>query len=249
MDRRTLVLGLVLLFSAFVIGASSWNGSYSGLGAVNTTTHRVVIAPNSLILSQVTLNSSNIFLVTYNSSSVPINLYVVNQSAFSSLQPYISSGNLSPGIAETLSGNGLLMESSNLSSLEGIVSYPSNSVGYPLPVSPGTYYLIYQNTGNAYANTTYVTEIPTSGILSGNVQKAFGIQPVDVFAALILLVGLILIIISLTRSGKKSSGAAASREEEIARIYRSIGERRQGRKSSGRNTKSGKRRPHIRRRR
>lgn len=240
MDKRLLLLGILLFIAGFVIAASSYNPT----SFLSTSTQSIAIAPNSIIYSPVTLNSTGFLSVVYESGSTPIDFYVMNQSAFSSIETYIKAGTLTPNLTAPLEGKGLLLAVRN--STGGIFPYNSsyNSIGpqsllylsgNSTVLQGGTYYVVYQNPGSSAANATYRTVIPNSGLLLPNSKASSSLGLAGIVSALLVLVGIVLTILSFMRS-KKEGPSAVKREEEIAAIYKDI-ETRQKRKAAKRRKK------------
>ncbi len=242
MDKRLMLLGIMMIISGFLITGLSYNPS----SYISSSSQTVSLAPNALVYSAVKLNATGFISIVYSSSPSPINFYLMNQSAFSAIRPYIDSEYLPASTVRSLEGKGLLFEVDN--STSGIFPYniSYNSIGYKAPsylsgnsliLQGGIYYLVYQNPGAGYSNTTYKYVVPAAGLLPGNGSSPSGISLTGTFSALLVLAGVVLAVLSLIRSGKEGKSSAET-DEKIARIYMHIEKKRRN-YGAGRRRKGG----------
>ncbi len=229
-----MLLGILMFIAGFLITGLSYNPS----SYISSSSHTVSLAPNALVYSAVTLNSTGFISTVYSSSPSPINFYIVNQSAFSAIKPYLESEYLPAGTMRSLEGKGLLFEVNNATS--GIFPYniSYNSMGYKAPsylsnnslvLQGGTYYLVYQNPGANYSNATYKYVVPGTGLLPGKTSAISEISLAVTISALLVLVGVVLVVFSLIRPGRESK-SASEKEAEIAQAYARIEKRSSGRR-------------------
>ncbi len=246
MDKRLLLLGILLFIAGFVIAGLSYNPST----LLSVSTQNIAIAPGKAIYSEIDLNTTSFLIVRYDSIPTPINFYVVNQSVFSSIAPYLYSGNLSQGFLRTFEGKGFLFGVEN--STGSIFPYNAsiNSTGAKAPfyisgnltnLPSGRYYLIYQNPSLSYVNATYRTALPNSGILSGNQKASPGLGFAGIISALFVLVGIVLVVLSFIRFGK-AGAEAKEQEKEITAMYKKIEAKEKRSKAMAKGRKAGRRR-------
>ncbi len=244
MDKRLLLAGIVLIVAgaAIAIAYASQNFSVAATSARQT----VSIAPNGIVYSQVTLNSSNLLYVAYKAgNNTPVDFYLVSSSAFSTLLPYIEKGSIPASVLAAYKGSGLYMEMEN--STQGIFPYNASysSQGFTTPsyynntaiLGKGTYYMIYRNPGSIASNTTFGYVLPNGALVSTATEiSTSGLGLYGAVSALLILAGLVVAVWSLLSGGKEQQEVSEEREEEVRKLYKRIGEKekRKTRKASRR---------------
>lgn len=227
MDKRLLLLGIVLIIIGIAVAVSYSSSNLSNIAT--TTKEAVAIAPNSIIYSPIAINVTNLVYIVYASGKEPLDFYLVNSSAFISVQPYLKSGIIPANLLSSLEGRGLYMEVEN--STEGIFPYNSslNGQGFSSPayynntlLSKGTYYMIYRNPGNVTANATYGYVLPNGALINSTTQlSSSGLGLEGGASALLLLAGIVLVIYSFISAGRPTQ-SAKQRDEAIQKLYADI---------------------------
>ena len=226
MDKRLLVLGIALVIAGFLVAGSS----YSPSNYISTSAQEIAIAPNNNLYSSITLNTTGFFEVFYSSGNVPINFYILNNSAFAYIEPYLNSSSLPYNSVTQLQGKGLLYATHN--STRGVYPYNSSysSLGLNTPsyssssynsMPAGKYYIVYSNPTNTYANTTYEYVLPNVGLLNPNSSFYSSLSATSIASSLLFLAGIILAVLSFFRKSKSKEDPKA-REAEIAKLYSQI---------------------------
>lgn len=228
MNRRFLLIGIILVLAGFLVAGSVWNsiGPYYMPKSFNQT---VVIAPNSEVYSPVSINTSKFIAFIFNSQHVPIYFYIVNGSAFQNVWQEMHNGNISYDSIAQMQSEGILVAIDN--STRGIYPYNSvlNSSLFPAPVyafnesgifNSGTYDLIFRNPTNAFANTTFGYIIPTSGLSANSPTEPQSLGIASIASAVLVILGIIMFVLGLFGTGNKVT--SSQREAEIAKMYQNI---------------------------
>jgi|GEM_PF-5919805 hypothetical protein len=229
MDRRLFLLGVLLIVIGILIAFSY---TYQALNASTVATgsrQTITIAPNRIVSSPISLNSTSMVYLVYNSNAVPITFYLLNSTAFDSLSPYLQSGNLSSNVLTSLESGDLYKKAYNNTGGVFLLQGSSSAQGLSpasynlsLVLAGGTYYAIYRNPGNSSATTTYGYVLPNSGLITGTNQIiSSGLGLYGEASAILILAGLILCVYSFVLPGRKPKNASR-REEAIQKLYLNI---------------------------
>ena len=181
MRKKIIYIGILLIIASLAI-------AYQGASALFQIplyySTRVVISPNLTASSPFTYNESAYITIIFNSTS-PINFYVVNESAYDQIKGIrlnISVEQIK-GISEIKLNayNGIF---SNLIALNenSVLLYNTSNL------KNGTYYALFENTGNKTADLTilYISQKKSSSF-----NAIFGYGGVS---AVLLILGTILIV-------------------------------------------------------
>lgn len=213
MNKKLFLLGIALLIVGFLAALSSVNTSDFLSGPVQS----IRLAPNSILYSSVNLNMTSLLSIVYTSGNAPINFYLMNSTAFSEVSPYISTGSIPPNVIENLTSQGMLAYYPNSSS--GV--YPTSNTTELLPT--GSYYLVYQNPGANYVNTTYRYIIPNAALFNSTSSVYKNIFISGIVGASLFIGGIVIMVLSFFIR-KEPAQTPAEREAEIAGIYKQLEE-------------------------
>ncbi len=215
--RQTVLLGIILLIFGFVLLYSS-SVSFENQAANNSLQSTVVYPHNTISIPFDVLNSTILGMFYYSNSSA-ITYYFMNQSAFSTVIPYLNSTSLL-NQSEKLKGHGLYQLLYNTSS--GVFPYQNSTA--PRPPSyyyngtslfnSGTYYIMFHNSGN----TTVLLYYSIVKKLQISINNALlGSSILALVAVLMLLAGVGLLGYSLIV--KKEAPAAPTTPADIDQLY------------------------------
>ncbi len=217
-DRRFLWGGVLLVIFGFIMAYAS-SPNYSLIpktGNVST----IYVKPGGMSVETLNLNSSGIIETSYISSG-SVNFYLLNETAFEHVSQNLNSSDVGSEI-NSLNYYGVLSVLEN--STAGMYPY-SNSTEisnltkpmYQNPYSiigPGNYYAIYYNPSNTAIQVNfYSTAIPLENNPSQNVNVSGSIM-----AALLVMVGIVVAILSIFRTKNKPVTA-----DDANKLYDKIG--------------------------
>ena len=222
MDKRFVLIGVVLMVAGALVAFSY--SSQIGTKAGTLTRQSLIVAPNSLVYSPITLNKTNAVYVIYTSGNVPVDFYLVDSYAFSGIVPDLKKGYVPKNIISEYSGNGLYIEIKNSS--QGIFPYNSSlsGEGFPAPkyysgaevLGSGTYYMIYANPGSLPSNITFGYVLPSAGLTNDTQQFiSSGMGLYGSVSAVMVLAGIIMIVWGVISEGKDKEDT----EEKEAAIH------------------------------
>ena len=222
LNKKMLVIGILLILFSVVIGGMTYSASFSSATTANR--EGLSLQPSSSIYVRLAVNSSSTPLLLYYSSA-PVDFYLVNSTAFSSVEPYLSNASKTADLMRSLEGTGVMEVFSN-SSL-GVFPYtenlsrnfppPSYTINGTIPAENATYYLIYSNKGSSYVNISYTyMYIPTVNSVP-YAKRAFELP--SIAAGLLFIAGLVISILSFL-SGKRVSEKES--DKEATRLYRRL---------------------------
>lgn len=159
--QRLTIVGIVFILVGLGIFYAGSVGFENSL-ANNTVQYSIALGPHSTENLSFGLQNSTILIVAYHTeNNIPIAFYLMNESAF--LQAGSSSSNTLMGSYESLKGKGVF-EIINGSALgvfpyqnSSILTYPDYEYNGTGILSNGTYYSVFQNTGNLTTVVQYST--------------------------------------------------------------------------------------------
>jgi len=181
MRKKIIYIGILLIIASLAI---AYQGASALFQIPTYYSTRAVISPNVTASSPFTYNESTYITLIFNSTS-PINFYVVNESAYDQVKNLRLNTSIEQirGISEIKLNtyNGIF---SNLIALNenSVLLYNTSNL------KNGTYYAIFENTGNKTANLTilYIFQRKSSSF-----NAIFGYGSVS---AILLISGTVLII-------------------------------------------------------
>ena len=181
MRKKIIYIGILLIIASLAI---AYQGASALFQIPTYYSTRAVISPNVTASSPFTYNESTYITLIFNSTS-PINFYVVNESAYDQVKNLRLNTSIEQirGISEIKLNtyNGIF---SNLIALNenSVLLYNTSNL------KNGTYYAIFENTGNKTANLTilYIFQKKSSSF-----NAIFGYGSVS---AILLISGTVLII-------------------------------------------------------
>lgn len=220
MDKRLLLIGIVLIIGSVLIGSAVLPKPPTP----KEFSAQVIIAPNSFSYSSLHMNATD-FLELYYSATSPIDFYLLNSTGFD----YFESSNSTIVFNSITAGDGVLYET--LNSTLGAMPYESNyttNVTKPayessnISIYPtGNYFLLFSNMRNGASNVTYgYVSIPVNQLISSTLPYNGAYQVGSIAAAAIFIAGVVIAFLSLFRSQAKKPEAMV--DTEAKRLYAKI---------------------------
>jgi hypothetical protein len=235
MDKRFLLGGLVLLVLFFV---SSILVSPANSGSLNPNvyTYSARLNPHTEIDYNIALANISQVTMTYNSSA-PVNIYLINESAFSALSTRISMNESLLSNITALKGDGVIfaIENSTMPGSNGSRILYGLNASNTLPA--GKYYLIFENSGKINVTISQITIITESIAQLTSNPALNNIALYSLIPAIILIVALGLLVWGAIGRNKKDK---EGEEEKVKSIYQSYG-KKERRKPPNKRTRSRKR--------
>ncbi len=227
MNRNLLLLGIIILVAGlFVTYQSSqqfFQNSASSNGVSSGSMH---LGKGSTVYMPATFNSSMLIAVAYN-STLPINFYIANESAFSNILPHINSSTTAGNTVQSLEGKGI--EVLYMDSARGAFPYQqqyavsvkpptylAENASYFLPAD--TYYIVFSNL-NETANATVFYSMYNRTEASITLSNSTNLLGYGVFGSAMSLIGIALVVISLFLKRKTSEEKIYATDEGINRLY------------------------------
>jgi len=181
MRKKIIYIGILLIIASLAI---AYQGASTLFQIPTYYSTRAIVSPNVTASSPFTYNESTYITLIFNSTS-PINFYVVNESAYDQVKNLRLNTSIEQirGISEIKLNtyNGIF---SNLIALNenSVLLYNTSNL------KNGTYYALFENTGNKTANLTILYIFQTK---SSSFNAIFGYGGVS---AALLIIGTVLII-------------------------------------------------------
>ncbi len=228
LNKKMLVVGILLMLLSAIIGGTAYTSAFNG--AATTDHEGLALHPSSSIYVSLNVNSSESPLLLYYSSA-PVDFYLLNSTAFNSIEPYLSNSSRISALAGIMEGKGVMEVFSN--STLGVFPYtknystisfppPSYTINGTIPAANATYYIIYSNKGTEYANISYTAIYLPRVSSDAYVKSAFAWQ--SVASGLLFLTGVIISILSFILGNKKAG--EKERDTEAEKIYRKMARRK-----------------------
>ncbi|MEM3839253.1 MAG: hypothetical protein QXF01_01600 [Candidatus Micrarchaeaceae archaeon] len=234
MNRRLLLFGILLLLFGVISAYESGQQFIYGIANPNNTVSSATsLNASTAAYLPIKVNQTSLLEFGYNSSS-PINLYILNSSAFIAALQDMDPNALGHEVA-LYEGKGTLYVENK--SASGIFPYEQSYVGYvPAPaystnslyVTPGIYYIVLSNPGNSIASVSYsYINRPLSSLNLSN-GSIFGY---GLIGGILLVLGFVLVIYSLFLKGKPKEDSETVNEANVDNIYSSIEAKKKAKKS------------------
>lgn len=224
MRKKLVIIGIIVLIAGIVISELATN-----LVQPPFSTENLTISANGYNYMQFNFSNSQALFVLYSGFKEPMNVYVMNTTAFSSWEGSLNQSTPPNGFASAISleGKGVIGIYKNMSTY--ILAYPinysrntvylnknftsSNSSNGNLSIenSNATYFIVFNNmngnVSNSLPNIAYVKYIPplTLANIQGDhaVVNYIYISGGSLLAALILVIaGIVIIVIGLIKKPK-----------------------------------------------
>ncbi len=213
MDKRLLILGVVLIIVGLLFGGSQ-------MPTIQNLSHEastIAVSSNGFASGQVYANTTSMIWFYYESGS-PVDFYMLNVTGYEPFNQVNSSVNTIISAFNSLAFNrGLLYvkQNSDFMNLTSL-TYSQNNVSYPA----GNYFFVFRNTNNAITNVTY-EYITAPAIDFIGQESAYGNAFTDssVVSAVLFFGGIIVIIISIFVGGRKKQ---SNIDDEAKKLYASI---------------------------
>ncbi len=239
MDRRLLLVGLLLLV-LFFVSSIFISGGVSSTVNPNVYTYSAMLKPHTEIDYSIPLANTSQLTMTYN-SSIPVNIYLINQSAFNALSNEISMNQSLLANVSALEGKGVIfaIENSTIPGSNGSrIVYGLNSSN-TLP--PGRYHLIFENARDQNASIGQI-DIITESLAQLTSNPALNNIALESLIPAVMLIAAIALMIwgAISRTKKDKEGE----EEKVKNMYESYEkkERKSNKKPVQRRSKKRKKR-------
>ncbi len=223
MIKKFVLIGVILVIAAIVVFFLTSYLLTNSLGGKITMLNSTVAAGG---YHEVRINYTNstTIIALYTLISAPINLYVMNASAYSEWSGYMAANANASGVSEAgrlnLGAQGLFTNKT-----AGMVPIETNGVGGQ--GTQGSVYVVMDNTHGSTSSaesvnaTLWYVPVEKSGIL---ISAAIG------YSCFILgIAGIILIIYGLVKKGKQAEEQKAEKEKSdkayVDRLYRNVKKR------------------------
>ncbi|MDE1847614.1 MAG: hypothetical protein KGH61_01540 [Candidatus Micrarchaeota archaeon] len=246
MDKRFVVIGVLLVIVTLVIGGTVVPNQISSIG--NTQSQTVALLAHGSFLINFTVNGTEGMEIIEYVAANKVDFYFVNSSAYALLHGYLDNTQIMGQIARNHYGNGVY--EAFLNSSVGMFPYvssilpnttltPNSYVDKNFSVlGNGTYYGIFANLGNSSSELNITTDV-----INGNIaQKASGVITTSLFLFVALIAGIIILIYGIIKKPKPQAGATSAvgtvNQEYVDSIYKGIGN---GPKGEDKRTKVAKR--------
>ncbi|MDE1856056.1 MAG: hypothetical protein KGH49_02365 [Candidatus Micrarchaeota archaeon] len=201
MDKKIIVLGVIVFLAAFVIGSLVVPSSLTGL--VQFTNQTIALQPNQLTATTYYLNQTGFIILAYNSSQ-NLDFVVTNASGYVALRGYLNNSAALLQRASALEGNGVYEMLLNTS----VGAFPSQLFPVNAPVGSylgqnvslfpaGNYYAIFHNRANATADVKLAYDV------ASNIgPQASKVLETGIALFVIIVAGIVIIIYGIFRKPK-----------------------------------------------
>ena len=234
MDRRVVILGILLLILGLALAYLSVQSLFSGIPNYISATQSVQMRPASDLAIPISIYNSSILQIAYN-SSVPVGFYLLNSSAYGMAYPK-SANSLIQNIT-MYEGRGVIFIIN--SSGHGTFPYIQNLTLSTAPeywdnasvLGKGTYYAVFQNYGNKSSTVSYtILNRSIASLSSSEEGYSYGSLYGNLFGTLFFVAGLVLIFYGFFMSGSKKEEAD---DDEAGQIYDRLYKRSKVRSGNG----------------
>ncbi|MDE1869502.1 MAG: hypothetical protein KGH71_00765 [Candidatus Micrarchaeota archaeon] len=223
MNKRIILIGIIVMVASFVIGAIALPNALMGISNFSNQSISLLPAHNTYL--PYFINETGFIVLGYQSSQ-NLNFYFANASAFLILQNYMNSTLTLSQWATRLQGNGVLESIPN--SKIGIFPYSQFSSSNAAPqgsyivenasiLPAGNYYAIFQNTGNSSATVNVTSNVSTNISSKGGYIFGIGILIFVLFVA-----GIIIIVYGIVKRPKIAPEQETS-QQKVDELYKGVG--------------------------
>ncbi|MDE1828451.1 MAG: hypothetical protein KGH65_04795 [Candidatus Micrarchaeota archaeon] len=224
MNKKIVIIGILLILAAFAAGIAVTPGTFGSIA--NTTLMNVSIGAQGSSSVPFIVGVNGLVSVIYNSDS-SVDFYFANSTAFKTLGPYQNSSLLLSQWARNLYGNGVyeIIPNSANGIFPNFAPQNSTSLNYSyasqneFPLAAGTYYAIFENSGNKSTVIQMISSISDSSRVAAGFSQFIKVGLVFFFA---LLAGIILIIYGILKKPKVQPAAPAADQRKVDEIYKDV---------------------------